>query len=67
MYKRIEEELQERNITRYRLAKEINIAPNQIASALKGTNVLFPKWKRLISEYFNIPEEELFTEEGGLI
>lgn len=56
--------IDEKGITPYRLAKDCHIAPTDVYNILKGMRPAFPRWRKSISEYLGIPEEEIFMEEG---
>lgn len=62
MYENLKNVLDEKGISMYRLAKLSNIASPDLYSALSGKKVLFPNWKKRISEALDVPEEELFEE-----
>ena len=62
MYDKLKNVLDEKGISMYRLAKLSNIASPDLYSALSGKKVLFPNWKKRISEALEMPEEELFEE-----
>lgn len=50
----------ERNITILQLAMKSGVNPSDLYQALKGKIPFYPKWKRLIAEYLQMSEEELF-------
>jgi len=52
--------LKERNITPYRLARDCKIALPDIYQALNGKKQMFPRWKKSIAEYLQMPEDALF-------
>ena len=52
--------IKERNLTKLQLAMRSGINPNDLYQALNGKRPFYPKWKRLIAEYLQIGEEELF-------
>lgn len=62
MYQKLKNVLEEKGISKYRLAKKSNIASPDLYSALSGKKVLYPNWKKRISEALEVPEEELFEE-----
>lgn len=62
MYNKLLGTLQERNISRNRLARECNITPSDLYSALKGEKRMFPRWRKSISEYLDVDETILFEE-----
>lgn len=64
MYNKLESILKERGLTKYRLAKMSKISVQDIYSILNGKKPLYPNWKKRISEALDVPEEELFEEEG---
>ena len=62
MYDRLITLLEERGITKYRLAKMSNIRPQDIYTALNGHKPLYPGWKKRIAMALDIPEELLFLD-----
>lgn len=58
--KKLKVVLHNKGITAYKLAKECNIALPDMYSAINGKKVMFPRWKKSISDYLNMPEAELF-------
>lgn len=54
--------IDERKITPYRLAKDCNISTSLIYGVVKGTQQVFPRWRKSISEYLELPEEEIFED-----
>lgn len=65
MYEKLKSVLEERGLTKYRLAKMANISTQDIYSLFSGKKILYPNWRKRISEALEIPEEDLFEEEGG--
>ena len=63
MYEHLKSILQERGLTKYRLAKMSHISTQDIYSLLNGKKPLYPNWKKRIAEALKVPEEELFEEE----
>lgn len=59
---RVLKELETRNISRYRLALSIGVAPPDLYCALSGKKPLWPAYRRKIAAYLQVPEEELFNE-----
>lgn len=60
---KLKEILRERNITAYRLAKDCKINQTIVYNCLNGKQHIYPKWKKIISEYLALPEEEIFINE----
>lgn len=58
--KKLKRILKEKGITAYRLAMECHIATPDMYMAINGKKPMFPKWRKAISEYLNVPEQELF-------
>lgn len=52
--------LEEMNISVYRLAKECKINVSDLYSGVNGRKVIYPKWRKAISEYLNMSEADLF-------
>lgn len=65
--------LKDRHMTITRLADEIGIPATSLCTALSGTGRFFPKYKKLISEYLDIPvsKEEVrdmrYKKECGVV
>lgn len=65
MYKKLLTVLDERGISRYRLAKMASITPQDLYAVLSGKRIMFPSWRNRIIEALNMSEEELFPAEGN--
>lgn len=59
---KLKEVLKERHLSAYRLAMDCHIATTNIYNCLNGKQYIYPKWRSVISEYLEIPEEELFED-----
>lgn len=57
--------MNERGISIRQCAKDIGIGRPDLSSALNGRKPMYPKYKRLLSDYLCIDEKVLFPEEGG--
>lgn len=55
--------LKDKKITAYRLAKDCNIATANVYNLLNGKQWAYPKWRKTISEYLGIPENQIFELE----
>lgn len=64
MYPRLEKALRERGMSRLKLACRMSISASDLSSAMNGKKPMYPKYRQLISEILDIPEEELFEEAG---
>lgn len=64
-YKKLLTVIDERGISRYRLAKMANITPQDLYAVLGGKRTLFPSWRMRICKALEMSEEELFLSEGG--
>lgn len=67
MFEKLLKTLDEKQITRYRLAKLAGITPQDLYAMLAGRRPLFPSWKERICSVLEMPADELFPElkEGG--
>jgi predicted transcriptional regulator len=54
--------LKERNLSKLQLALETKIAPADLYCAINGKKPFYPAWRRRISEYLKVSEEELFSD-----
>lgn len=54
--------LNEKGITPYKLAKCVGMAPPDMYACLNGHKSFFPKWRRNIANYLEMPEYEIFQE-----
>lgn len=57
--------MNERGISIRQCAKAIGIGRPDLSSALNGRKPMYPKYKRLLSEYLGIDEAVLFPYENG--
>lgn len=57
--------LNERGISRYRLACLADIPVSRIYGALAGREPLHPAWRHRIADALQVPEAELFPEQEG--
>lgn len=62
MYEKLIKILEERGLTKYRLAKMSNISTQDLYTVLKGHKPLYPNWRKRIAEALDIPEDFLFLE-----
>ena len=62
MYENLIKLLEERGLTKYRLAKMSNISPQDLYTALNGYKPMYPGWRKRIAEALEIPENVLFLE-----
>lgn len=63
MYKRLIEAIEERGITKYRLAKMSGITPQDLYTVLNGHKPLYNGWRKRIAEALEMDEAELFGED----
>lgn len=61
-YKNLIKVLEEKNISRYQLAKGAKIAPPDIYKCFSGKQPFYPKWRKNIAEYLGVNETDLFDE-----
>lgn len=61
-FTKLEEVLKERGISKRQLAKSIGIHCESLYPSLNGKRHLYPKYKRKISEFLDMPSAELFKE-----
>ena len=52
--------LKEREITKLQLALKCEITPSDLYSAINGNKPFYPAWRRKISRYLEIDENEIF-------
>lgn len=52
--------LNEKSVSAYRVAKDCGIALPTMYSIMSGKMFPYPKYRKLISEYLDVPEAELF-------
>ena len=57
--------LEERKMSKLQLAMNTGIAPHYLYNAINGKMPFYPKYKKAISEYLQIDEQELFSERGA--
>lgn len=55
--------MSERGISIRQCAKDIGISRPDLSSALNGRKPMYPKYRRLLSEYLGIAEEVLFPDD----
>ena len=65
MYEKLRAELKKRGISVNKLSFMSNIAAADLYSMLKGKKVMFPNWRKRISEALGVPADELFDENDG--
>lgn len=66
MYTRLKEEMKRQHKTAFALSKVMGISSSDLYASIKGTRPLYPKYKRLLSEALNVPQDVLFPEEEGV-
>ena len=64
MLNKLKTTIEERGITRNRLAIMSGISTSDMYQIFSGKRALFPAWRKRIAEALEMPEEELFPEEG---
>lgn len=62
MFESLNKEMAKQHIKPFTLAKQADINPSDLYSALKGNRPMFPKWRKRISGVLDVPEEMLFSE-----
>lgn len=63
-YENLKEILQERGMSKYRLAKDCNITPSNIYAGFNGRCKFYEGWKVRVAEVLNMEIEEIFGTEG---
>ncbi len=63
MQKILEQVLHDRGLSKCALAMKCGIAPSALYNALNGKTVMWPKYKKSISDFLGMSEEELFGKE----
>lgn len=66
MYKKLLTVIDEKGISRYRLAKMASITPQDLYAVFSGKRIMFPSWRKRICEALEMTEEELFPKEGDI-
>ena len=61
-YKKLMKVLEDKNISRYQLAKGTKIAPSDIYNCFNGQQPFYPKWRKSIAKYLGVNETVLFDE-----
>lgn len=64
-HKRVKEILSERGISIRKCAIAIGITQPDLCNAINGVKPMYPKYRRLLSEYLGIDEAVLFPIEDG--
>ena len=62
MYETLLKTIEERDITKYRLAKLSNVPLSDLYAIFKGKRSLFPSWRVRICEALEMDDRELFPE-----
>ena len=62
---KLAEILEQKHISRYRLAKMTGIHNQDIYAIIKGKKPLYDGWKKKIAEALEISESELLEEDPG--
>jgi predicted transcriptional regulator len=52
--------LEERNLSKLQLSLKAGIAPSDLYRAINGKIPFYPKWKRQVSEYLQVSQDEIF-------
>lgn len=65
-YEKLEQVLRDRGISKCALAMKCGIPPSALYNALNGKIVIWPKYKKSISDYLGMTEEELFEKKHSL-
>ena len=63
MYEALLREIESRNITRHKLARECDINPSDMYQAIKGDKKFHKGWKERICKYLDMEYSDLFDEE----
>ena len=59
---KLQSTLKERGISRLQLAMGAGVTPSDLYNALNGNRPFYPAWRQRISEFLDIPENDLFEE-----
>lgn len=57
---KLKQVLLERNISVYRLSKDLGIANSTLYNIVNGKLYPYPRYRKMISDYLDVPEAELF-------
>lgn len=64
-YEKLKKEIEKRGLPKCALAMKCGINPSALYNALNGKTAMWPKYKKSISDFLGMSEEELFIEECG--
>lgn len=64
-YQKVKDELCKRNVSVNGFAKAHNIDCGNLTNCLNGKRPLYPKYKKLLSDFLGIDEAVLFPVEDG--
>lgn len=62
MYEKLKTEMEQQNVSVYRIAKDTGIHATDLYSALGCKKPMYPKWRKILADYLGVPEEDLFEE-----
>ena len=63
MYEKLKTILKDRGLSVNKLAFRAEIANTSLYNALAGKIPMYPRWKKRISEFLELPEEEIFDDQ----
>lgn len=63
-YKKLREEMENQKISANKLSLKAMISPANFSQAINGKMPMFPGWRKRLAEALDIPQNELFPEEG---
>lgn len=62
MYEKLRTVLKAKGLSVNKLSFGAMISQSDLSNALSGKKPMFPNWKKRISEFLELPEEELFED-----
>lgn len=63
-YKKLREEMKRQKLSSNKLSLKAMISPANFSQAINGKMPFFPAWRARVAEVLDIPQNELFPEEG---
>ena len=63
MFEELNKEMAKQHIKPFSLAKQADINPSDLYSALHGQRPMFPNWRKRIAIALDVPEEDIFPKE----
>lgn len=64
MYEKVLKAIEEKGLTKHKVAYLMGINPADLYHALNGKKPMYPKYRKKLSEVLCVPEDELFVDGG---